>query len=285
MSKIKKHSIWLFALPSIAGMLIFYFIPFVLSFYYSIINNTVLNNFVGLKNYLDTLNSIAFRQAVFNTMLFTAICVPLCMIISYLFACILKSIRKGAPILAVVFMIPLVMPSGAVVYFWKTIFSANGLINSFLYGIGVSPVNFMQSSLSIGVVTVMFLWKNIGFNMVLYWVGLSRIPLEYYEYASLEGAGRVSTFFLVTMPYLAPTTFLVMLMSFINSFKVFREIYLLFGGYPPNSIYMLQHYMNNQFMAANLSKLSAASYLISLVFVFIVLVLFKTQKKLSDSYY
>ena len=157
MSKIKKHAIWLFALPSIAGMLIFYFMPFVLSFYYSIIDNTVLNNFVGLRNYLNTLNSIAFRQAVFNTLLFTAICVPLNMIISFLFACLLRSIRRGITILAIVFMIPLVMPSGAVVYFWKTIFSANGLINSFLYGIGASPVNFMQSSLSIGVVTVMFL--------------------------------------------------------------------------------------------------------------------------------
>ena len=284
MRKIQKHTIWLFALPSFVGMLAFYFIPFVLSFYYSIVDNAVLNNFVGFKNYLDTPNSVAFRQAASNTVLFTAICVPLNMVISYLFASILKSVRKGVPILALIFMLPLVIPSGAVVYFWKTVFSANGLINNLLCLVGTYPVNFMQSSLSIGVVMFMFLWKNVGFNMVLFWVGLSRIPPEYYEYAALEGAGRISTFTLVTVPYLSPTTFLVMLMTFINSFKVFREIYLLFGEYPPQYIYMLQHYMNNQFMAANLSKLTSASYIISFVFIIIMLALFKTQKKLSDSY-
>ena len=104
------------------------------------------------------------------------------------------------------------------------------------------------------VIIVVYLWKNIGYNVILFLAGLQRIPQDYYETAQIEGAGRLRQFGSITLVYLTPTMFLVVIMSIINSFKVFRETYLIAGDYPHDSIYMMQHYMNNMFVVARYSE-------------------------------
>ena len=124
------------------------------------------------------------------------------------------------------------------------------------------------------VIVVLFLWKNLGYNMILFMTALASVPKDILEVARLESANSIQTFFYIKLRYLSSTIMFVTIMSLINSFKIFREIYLLTTDYPYDTIYMLQHYMNNKFRNLDYQALSAAAILMSLVMIVIIAVLF-----------
>ena len=126
------------------------------------------------------------------------------------------------------------------------------------------------------VVVIMFLWKNIGYNMILVLAGLAGIPGDIMEVAVLEGAGPVYRFFHLKLRYLSPTILFVTILSLINSFKIFREVYLLTGDYP-DSLYMLQHFMNNTFSLLEYQKLSSSAIIMSLVMAVVIALLFVVE--------
>ena len=268
----------LFLLPSLLGMLAVYLLPYLASFYYA--TTDAAGTFVGLRVIGRTLANEAFRAAVGNTARFMAICVPLNIVLPFLLAWLIHNRRGSGSAFVTIFMLPLVIPTGATVYFWKVIFDEYGLVNRIIRHLGGEGVHWFQTGAVLWVVVIAFLCKNIGFNMVLFLTGLRYIPGEYYEAAAVEGAGRWQALRKVTFVYLAPSFSMAFLMAIINSFKAFREIFLLFGNYPHESIYMLQHYMNNQFLAANLQKLSAASTVVSLAIAVVVAVILRGQKRL-----
>ena len=276
LDKLRKNRPYLlFLLPSFLGMLAFYLLPYLASFWYAVTD--ARGNFVGLANLREVLTSSAFLTAAANTARFMAVCVPLNIILPFLLAYTLyRQGRSGSP-LVTLFMLPLVIPTGATVFFWRVIFDEYGFANALITRLGGENVHWFQSEAALWVVILAFLCKNIGFNMVLLLAGLNYIPREYYEAAAVEGAGWWKTLRSITLVYLASSLSMVFLMSIINSFKIFREIFLLFGNYPYQSIYMLQHYMNNQFAAANLQKLSAASTVVSLAIALVVLLLLRGQ--------
>ncbi|MDR2656012.1 MAG: sugar ABC transporter permease [Oscillospiraceae bacterium] len=253
-----------FLLPSLLGILGLYILPYIMSYYYSFTD--IDGKFAGLANFRDVLGSQAFKMALGNTSVFMLICVPLNVIVSFFLANLLYHTRIVNKICLLLFMLPLVIPSGATVAFWQN----------------VIPGSVLQSDLALFAIIVVFMFKNVGFNTVLLVAGLEFIPRTFYEVASIEGAGGWRIFHMVTIPFLSPTLFVAFLMSFVNSFKIFREIFLLFGNYPHKSIYMLQHYMNNQFFAANLQKLSAASSVISVLVTVVIAAMFWGQKKFGE---
>ena len=272
-----RKYLW-FLLPSLLGMLAFYFVPYLASFYYA--TTDAAGTFVGLRVIGRTLGNEAFRIALGNTMRFMAVCVPLNILLPFVLADLIH-IRKGnSGAFVTIFMLPLVIPTGATVFFWKIVFDEYGLVNKIIHQFGGEPVHWFQTEAVLWVVVIAFLCKNVGFNMVLFLTGLRYIPREYYEVTAVEGGGPWTAMRKVTFVYLAPSFSMVFLMAVINSFKAFREIFLLFGNYPHDSIYMLQHYMNNQFLAVNLQKLSAASTIVSLVIAVVVLVILRGQKQM-----
>ncbi|MNI63861.1 L-arabinose transport system permease protein AraP [compost metagenome] len=161
------------------------------------------------------------------------------------------------------FVLPLVVPVASIVMIWNILFDWNGSVNAWLDNFHIGRVDWMKSEWSMGVIILIYIWKNIGYNIILFLAGLQSIPKDYYETPELEGAGRFQTFVHITIVYLTPTLFLVLFMSIINSFRVFRETYLIAGGYPYDRIYMLQHYMNNIFESLDIQKLTAASTLMA----------------------
>jgi len=275
----EEMTLLVLALPSLVGLLGFYVIPFVLSISLAVVDNSVLWNFVWMQNFKEVLSSGAFQTALKNTGIFMALCVPLNMVMPLFIALLLNSTKSLRTSFGVIALIPLVIPTGSTVHFWQSLFGLNGLINSLLFP--DNPVNWLNTDYARWIIVFIFIWKNAGYNMVLFLAGLTSIPKEYYECASLEGAGSMRRFFMITLVYLTPTAFLVLVMSIINSFKSFKEIYLLSGEYPHSSIYMLQHYMNNQFGASNYQKLASASYILSIFIIAMVLGLFLGQNKAS----
>lgn len=153
------------------------------------------------------------------------------------------------------------MPVASIIMIWQVLFDWNGAVNSWIQGIGLERIDWMKSEWARGVLSVAYLWKNVGYNIILFLAGLQSIPKDYYETADLEGAGPFRKLSTITLVYLTPTMCFVVLMSIINSFKIFRETYLIAGDYPHDSIYMIQHYMNNMFFSLDVQKLTAAATL------------------------
>lgn len=274
---------WLFLAPSLLGVAVFYCVPFLYAAYYAVIDNIGSGQFVGLQNFIDVLQNELFRTAAKNTLIFMALTVPLGMALALLTALCLRKISRGRQLLSLCLLLPLVVPSGTGAYFWKILFDQNGLLIRTLVLFGVPHESLIQLNGRMAILVFVFLWKTVSYNTILFWSGLNWIPKTYYEQMALEGGGHLAQFRQVTWIYLAPTTFVVFLMSVVNAFKVFKEIYMLFGAYPGPDIYMLQHYMNNLFAALNLPRLSSIAYILFVCIGAVLLVVFRLQKRVSDA--
>jgi len=270
-----------FLAPSFLGVLVFFVIPFGVVIYYSLIDNPVHKSFVGLQNFAKLFQNTAFRQAAGNTLMFSLIAVPLALVLSLLLAVALEQQIPMKSRLRSFFLSPLVVPVASVVLIWQVIFHYNGALNGFLNSIGAAPIDWLESGWSKLVIVILYLWKNLGYNMVLFMAALSNIPKDPLEAAAIDGAGEWTIFFRLKLRYLSPSIFFVLIISLINSFKVFREIYLLTGDYPYETLYMLQHFMNNTFRSLDYQKLAAAAVVMFLVMIVVIGILFFAEARLG----
>ena len=266
-----------FLAPSVLGVLIFFVLPFLVVIYFSFVNNPVAKRFVGLENYINVIGNQAFRTAVGNTLFFSIVAVPLAVVLGMVLAFLLDA---GIPLkseLRSCFLTPLMVPTASVVLIWQVLFDYNGVVNLAVKKFGGGQVDWLKSSAGLFVVILLFLWKNLGYNMILFLSAMGNIPKDIIEVAELDGANRRQVFFHVKLRYLSPTILFVTILSMINSFKVFREVYLLTGEYPYGALYMLQHYMNNTFASGDYQKLSTAAIYMSLVMIVIMGFLFLVE--------
>ena len=270
-----------FLSPSLIGVAVFFIVPFFVIVYYSMVNNPIQHQFVFLDNFIALFKNSAFRTAAKNTLVFSLVAVPLAVVLPFLLAEMLEARIPMKSQFRTFFLSPMMVPVASVVLIWQVLFANNGAMNDILALFGVERIDWLKSSQAQIVVVTMFLWKNIGYNMILFMAGLANIPRELLEVADIDGATPWFKFKNITLRYLSPTILFVTILSLINSFKVFREVYLLTGEYPVESLYMLQHFMNNTFQSLDYQKLSAAAVLMSLVMVGIIALLFVLEDKLG----
>ncbi len=268
----------LFLAPSIIGFTLFYLLPFLMSLLYSLMDGTVNGQFVGMYNYQELLASDSFKKATMNTFTFSLVSVPLILSLSLGVALLLNQPLFLRQWLRTAYVMPLVVPVASTVLMWQILFDWNGTMNGLRELLGYERIDWMKSEAARYVVVLVYVWKNLGYNVLLFLAGLQQIPKDYYETAQIEGAGGW-TQFRITLIYLTPMMFFVTLMSLIHSFKVFRETYLIAGDYPHDSIYFLQHYMNNRFVSLDIPKLTAAASLMAGGMLMLVFVLFTIERK------
>lgn len=259
-----------FLAPSIAGIAIFFLIPFADTVRRSFYDVRGVN-FVGLTSYISVLNNAAFRLAAVNTFRFVAVSIPLLMLISLGVALLVRSV-KGR-IFKTTYLLPMAVPVASIVLLWQALFNYSGLANTVLINFGFEPINFMGSSSAFWVLVFTYLWKNTGYNMVLWLAGLDSISDSLYEAAHVDGAGKLQSFRYVTLPCLLPTIGIVSILSLLNSFRVFREAYLVAGAYPHDSMYLLQHLFNNWFQNLDISRLSAGATMMAAALLVIILLM------------
>lgn len=264
----------LYIAPSFLGVLMFFLVPFLVVIYYSVVDNPITGNFVMFDNYTRIIKNLSFQTAIKNTLVFSAIAVPLAVILSLLLAIVLESKIPFRSQFRTFFLSPLMVPVASVVLIWQVLFHYNGAVNEVLMALGGPKIDWLKSEYAQIVVILLFLWKNLGYNMILFMAALASIPKDVLEVARLESATPLQTFFYIKTRYLSSTFLFVTIMSLISSFKVFREVYLLTGDYPYDSIYLLQHMMNNAFASLDYQKLSAAAILMSLAMIVIIGTLF-----------
>jgi len=257
---------YLLIFPLMLGSLIFYAAPFLL-----VLRNSFLKGagdtqqFVGLETYREMLSSAPFAKAFGNTLKFLAVALPLIILLSYAIALMLKSQAQKHNELKSVLLLPYIMPVTGTVVLVELLFAQMGLVNKTLYTLGLPVGDWLHSKSAFGVVVLLYLWKNTGYSVILLLSGLVTIPSDHYDAAALDGATPFQQLRYITIPQMWYSVFFATVFSLINAFKCFREIFLIGGTRPHESIYMLQHFINNAFEKLNYSKLAVASVLFLLV--------------------
>ena len=279
---LEEGKAWSWLMPSLIGVLVFFIVPFCVVIYYSVLDNPIYANFVGLDNFLALFKNAAFLRAMRNTGIFTALSVPLSVVLSLWMAFALNSRIPGKSWLRTCFLCPLMVPIASVVLVWQVIFHYHGTLNQVTELFGLEPVDWLKTNWSYIVLTLMFLWKTLGYNMILFMSAIAGIPTDIVEVAQLEGASSWYTFLHIKLRYLSPTILFVTILSIISSFKMFREVYLLTGDYLFESMYLLQHFMNNTFKSLDYQKLSSAAVLLSVIMIVIIGILFLIESKYGE---
>lgn len=256
-----------FLLPSFLGVAVFVLVPFIDVFRRSF-TTAVTGEFTGLENYRTIFENGPFRLAVYNTLRFTCICLPLLLILG-LAAALMLSQLKQMQLFKSFFLLPMAMPSATIVLVWKMTFSADGFLNRLLE----THVDFMWTEDAFWVLVFSYVWKNLGYTVILWLAGILAIPGDFIEAARVDGAGSFRIFWSVMLPQLKGSMYTITVLSFLNSFKVFRESYLVAGAYPHESMYMLQHLFNNWFIYLDLDKMAAAAVCVGGVLLIVILLL------------
>jgi len=304
----KKISPWLYILPALVIVVLFRFLPILMSFVISFYNWSItgIGDFVAFENYRRLFTDAEFWKSILNTFYLVVFVVPLTIIFSLTFAVFLNQIKFLKSFFRTVYFVPFVTSLVAVSIVWKLIFNQQtGLANSFLGILGFDPLRWLGESkgiftllfesfgitiptylggpsLALFAIIIVTVWRSVGYNTIIYLAGLQNISQSYYEAAEIDGANKFKQFFKLTLPLISPTTYYVLMMTTITTFQVFSQIYLMTGppiGGPAGTTKVIVYYIfeNGFGEAQNLAYASS----IALILFFIILSLTMVQKYLE----
>lgn len=274
----------MFCLPFIIGFLVFLIIPMGISFYYSLCDYDILSppEFVGLKNYIDMFtNDEVFWHSIKATLYFALVSVPLRLIFALLVAMILVKPTKATGFYRAAYYLPSIIGgSVAVAILWKRMFAPDGVVNSILgiFGIDTNFAWLSDTRTAIWTLILLAVWQ-FGSSMLIFLSALKQIPKSLYEAADVDGAGKVTKFFRVTLPLLTPTIFFNLVMQMINGFLAFTQSLIITQGKPMDTTLFYAVYMYQQsFSFSKSGYASAMAWVMLGIIAVITFILFKTKK-------
>ncbi|MGO3170765.1 MAG: carbohydrate ABC transporter permease [Bavariicoccus seileri] len=269
---------YLYLLPALVILVIFNIYPiyksFAMSFYtdYNFFQNIV--NAYGFDNFVKIFNDPNFYLAVRNTFIFVIGVVPVSIVLSLAIALLLNQIKWLSSFFRTVYFLPFVTSTVAISLVWSWIYHTRfGLMNYFLSFLGIDPIAWLTDpKYAMLAVVIMAIWKSLGFNIILFLVGLNNIDKTYYQVAEVDGAREWQRFTNITIPLLSPTTFLITVVGTINSFKVFDEVYAMFQGRPgpAKSTLTVVYYLYEKFYTEYQYGIAAAAGVVLFVIILII---------------
>lgn len=236
----KTTGAWLFLAPSLLGVLVFVMIPFGDALRRSFFDSRGID-FVGLGVYRGVLANQAFRLAAVNTVRFMGTALPILMAVSFFLSLLVYQYSRKKSFFKTVLVLPVAVPAASVVLLWRMVFCEQGIINE-LFSL---QTDWIYGPASFSVLIFAYLWKNTGYQMLLWLAALGGISDELYEAAEVDGAGWLQKLLYITIPQVRKAAGMILFLAVINSFKVFREAYIVAGSYPNDRIYLLQHLFNH----------------------------------------
>jgi multiple sugar transport system permease protein len=242
-----------FVAPALSLMAVFFLVPVAASFLLSLTDFDLYAladqhnlRVIGARNYTALLRDPLFRLALRNTVYFVVVAGPLSVAVSLLAALLVTpAVVRLQALFRTLFFLPVVTSLVAVAVVWRYLYHPRfGLLNYALGLVGVGPLDWLgDPRLAMPAIIVMSVWKNFGFNMVIFMAGLQSIPERLYEAASIDGANRWQQFWRITLPMLAPTFVFVGVMTLIGNFQLFAEPYVMTQGGPAHSTLSIVLYM------------------------------------------
>lgn len=277
-----------FILPNFIGFFCFVLIPVVFSFLLSVMDWDGFNEmtFAGLSNFRSLFKDRVFKTALVNTVYFSVFGVLVTAFMALGLAILINRKLKGISVFRSAIFFPYVAPVVAVAAVWNALFMRDfGPVNSFLQAIGIAnpPGWFTSTKWALPAVIIVWIWKNMGYYMILYLAGLQDVPRQLYEAAEVDGANRWDQIRYITFPMLTPVHFFVFIMLTINSFKTFDLVYALTQGGPGTATTVLSQYIYNQsFVYWDYGRATAASVILFLIVGTITIIQFRYEKKFND---
>lgn len=276
MHKSFKRKIAVLCLPAVIGFFVFYILPFFKSVAYSFMKSSIDHTFVGVDNYKAVLSNEIFLMALKNTVIFSLISVTLVVIIALVISLALVKLSEKWSFLKAAFIMPYVLPSASIIFIWQAIFSTDTYY-------ALSEIEAFSDFFDILPLYLLFIWKNIGICIILITAAIIKVNPEVYDAAAVDGSSGLHTHLKITLPMISPSLFFVIVLSFVNSLKIFKESYLFYNtNYPPDVAYMVQNYMNNHFYKLNYQNLSCAVVIFTFVLGLIIFALYRLENKMSD---
>lgn len=293
MNKTKFSAIALFLGPSLTVLTVFFFIPVLAAFVFSFtdfniysLGNISYLRFIGLKNYETLIHTDLFWKALRNTFYFVLVGGPLSVAASLGAALLLNSkLIKFKGIFRLVYFLPVVTTLVAVAIVWRYIYHPRfGLLNYIIGFIGINPIDWLGDPIwAMPAIIILAVWKNFGYNMIIFIAGLQNIPEDLYEAASIEGASGWQQFKSITIPMLAPTTFFISIITMIGYFQLFAEPYVMTQGGPLNSTLSIVLYMYQEgFRWWNIGYSTSIAFALFIIILIGTIIQFRLQKENPD---
>ncbi len=266
----RREAAWayVFLLPNIIGFLVFTALAVVAAFGLSLTEWDLLTppRFIGFANYQKLLtNDPVFRQTMINTVYFVAGVVPLDILCALSLALLLNRPIRAMTLYRAIYFVPVVTSLIAVAIVWQWLYHTEvGLVNFVLTRLGLPRVNWLGSTeWAMPAVILMSVWKAMGYYAVIFLAGLQGIPTHLYEAASIDGANGWQRFWRITLPLLSPTMFFVLVISMIQAFQVFGQIFIMTRGGPGNATNTIVYFIyNNGFVWIRMGYAAAASWIL-----------------------
>ncbi|MEK3884778.1 sugar ABC transporter permease [Paenibacillus sp. PL2-23] len=277
-----------FILPAFIGFLAFMAYPLFNSLYLSFMDWNMFkgasgSTFIGLQNYADAIDNEYFRIGLMNNLLLVVMAVPLLLILSLVIAIQLNARILGRGLLRAMYFVPYITTITAAALVFSALFQPEfGPVNYVLQALGVdSPPGWVMSvKWALPTIALFWIWKHLGYCIVIYLAGLQGISSTYYEAASIDGANKLQQFFRITVPMISPTTFFLMITSVISSFQIFAEVMVMTQGGPGTaSVTMVYHIYDTAFKQYNMGYASAVSWIFFVLVVIVTMVQWYGQKK------
>lgn len=287
--KTTKSAAYFFLAPALSAIFIFFFIPviaaFIISFtdfdIYTLGNFSTLR-FIGFNNYIKLLKDELFWTALGNTFYFVVVAGPLSIAVSLIAALMLNSkLVKFKSLFRLLYFLPVVTTLVAVAIVWRFIYHPNfGILNFLLSIVGINPIDWLgDPDWAMPSIILLAVWKNFGYNMIIFIAGLQNIPEELYEAADIEGANAFQKFKHITLPMLAPTTIFVSIITMIGYFQLFAEPYVMTQGGPLNKTLSIVQYMYQEgFRWWNMGYSASIAFVLFIIIFIGTLIQFKVQK-------
>lgn len=281
---------YLFLTPALAAIFIFFILPVIAAFVMSFtdfdiysLGNIQFVRFVGFRNYLQLFNDPLFWQALQNTFYFVLVGGPLSVAVSLAAAILLNSkLVRFKSFFRVIYFAPVVTTLVAIAVVWRFVYHPRfGLLNYFLSFFGVNPIDWLgDPTYAMPAIILLAVWKNFGYNMIIFIAGLQNIPDELYEAARIDGANARQQFLYITIPMLAPTTLFVSIITMIGYFQLFAEPYVMTQGGPLNSTLSIVLLMYQQgFRWWNMGYSASLAFVLFVIILIGSLIQFRLQKR------
>jgi multiple sugar transport system permease protein len=275
-----------FIAPSLVPLLVFMVGPMLASIGISFVEWDLLTpaKWVGTENYRTLYGDPEFRAAFLHTLAFIAGYLPLVYVGGLLIALALKQRLRGLGVFRTVYFLPVVTSWVVVALIWKWLLNPEyGVVNYLLGLVGIDGPGWWTSpDWAMPSIILASAWKDVGFVMVILLAGLLAIPEEYYEAAAIDGAGPWQRFRLITLPLLAPATFFVVVISLINNFQVFDQVWVMTGGGPVGSTsVVVEQIVQNAFQFGRMGYAAAMSWVLFVVILTVTLVQLRLQKRFA----
>lgn len=280
-----KYAPYLFLLPAIILLVVFFFIPFLQTFFLSFMdysNNLYNPAFSGFDNYINMFNNPVFYKVLWNTFLYLIGAVPILVVVPLFLAVLINQKIRGITLYKILIYLPVIVSIVVAAIAFKWLYAEQGILNYIVSLLGIKSIGWLtDTKYAIWSVIIVTIWKGIGYYMIIYLASLMSVPQELYEASDIDGANFWQKHLTVTIPHIMPTIALVSTISSISAMKVFVEIYVMTKGGPLNSSKTIVYYIYERaFENLDLGTASAmAVILLVIVMVFSIINIFCFERK------